>query len=347
MSDASANPSCESPKYTVASPTASPAPLPVPPPPQDEISIEVDEDESYLLTPDEAAPARTPREISPISAYNILQAFGDEHNEDPSKELRELAEDAARAVVNRVKAHDRQVEDLQAEIGRLRTQNQPHLVEDLRTEITRLRNQLVPTPVTRQRAPPPSGFLHNEGRLPQFIIPHCGYRAEARYVRVCPTDATMAQGTMGGAQDPVYALPLHATVYRPSFGDDAYPAEPLPEWFRNLMHAVDPHFRTLLQGSRTLEDWGLTADIARYRATSERIRDLHAAEEGIASSLASCRESRELIAFRLGSARAAERLNRFRYLADDEVPTVQRNDPPLPQEAQRRSSGRARGRARG
>jgi hypothetical protein len=68
------------------------------------------------------------------------------------------------------------------------------------------------------------------------------------------------------------------------------------------MHATEPCFRTLLQGARILEDWGVTADIARYRATSERLRDLAAAREGIDAALTAQRETLDLVAFRLGSA---------------------------------------------
>jgi hypothetical protein len=91
---------------------------------------------------------------------------------------------------------------------------------------------------------------------------------------------------MGRPQDPVYCLSLYATIYRTPVDDDSYPQEPLPEWFRDLMHATEPSFRILLQGARVLEDWGVTADIARYRATSERLRDLAAAKEGINAALA-------------------------------------------------------------
>jgi hypothetical protein len=111
---------------------------------------------------------------------------------------------------------------------------------------------------------------------------------------------------MGRPQDPVYSLPLYATVFRAPLDNDLYPQEPLPEWFQDLMHATEPHFCTLLQGSRILEDWGITADLARYRATSEWLRDLAAAQEGITAALTSNRESLDLIAYRLGSARAAE-----------------------------------------
>jgi hypothetical protein len=130
---------------------------------------------------------------------------------------------------------------------------------------------------------------------------------------------------MGRPQDLVYSLPLYATTYRTPVDDDSYPQEPLPEWFRDLMHATEPSFRTLLQEARILEDWGVTADIACYRATSEQLQDLTAAKEGIDAALTAQRETLDLVGFRLGSARAAERLSPYQNLAD-EVASVRHKD---------------------
>jgi hypothetical protein len=149
---------------------------------------------------------------------------------------------------------------------------------------------------------------------------------------------------MGRPQDPVYSLPLYATTYRTPVDDNLYPQKPLPEWFRDLMHATEPCFCTLLQGAQILEDWGVTADIACYRATSERLRDLAAAREGINAALTTQRETLNLVAFRLGLARAAEQLSRYQNLAD-EVASVQHKDH-TPVRAHGHRAGRARGWAR-
>jgi hypothetical protein len=149
---------------------------------------------------------------------------------------------------------------------------------------------------------------------------------------------------MGRPQDPLYSLPLYATIYQTPVDDDAYPQEPLPEWFRDLMHATEPCFRTLLQGAWILEDWGVTADIARYRATLERLRDLAAAKEGINAALTSQQETLDLVAFLLESPRAAERLSRYQNLAD-KVASVRHEDH-TPVRAHGHQAGRARGRAR-
>jgi len=345
MSDASANPSCESP----ASPSTSVAPLPVPPRPQEEISIEVDEDELYLVrspttTANEVEDIQIPDRLSPASTLAILQNLDEQAPGDPTHLLRRLAEVAASTLAARTRAHVQEIEDYREELRRARAGPQSSLVDSLRAEIARLRVPPAPNPVDAT-PPVPRGFIHNEGRVPHFAIPHQGRHAQARYIRVCPSDPTTVQGTMGRPQDPIYCLPLYATVHRTPVDDDTYPQEPLPEWFRDLMHATEPHFRVLLQGARILEDWGLTADIARYRATSERLRDLASAREGIDAALATQRETLDLVAFRLGSARAADRLGRYRNLAD-EVASVRHEDH-TPVRAHVHRIGRARGRARG
>ena len=78
----------------------------------------------------------------------------------------------------------------------------------------------------------------------------------------------------------------------------------------------NPHYRSLIQESRLLEDWGLTADIARYCATHEQIHNLQRVQEGIEDSLTGLQESLDLITCRLGAARAADRLAHFQNLAD-------------------------------
>ena len=126
--------------------------------------------------------------ISPQSALAILQAFGTGGSAD---NLREVAQITARTLFQRTQAYE-------ATIG--------HLQDD----IALMRARTAATPVTPRTAPRPQGFLPNNGRLPHFYIPHLGHRALARFVRKCPADPTMAEGTMGGTGAETYAYPLEA-----------------------------------------------------------------------------------------------------------------------------------------
>jgi hypothetical protein len=308
MSDASVNPSNESPRQSppphIASPTRSLSPLPIPFP-HAKIAIDVDTDENYPTTPPDRRPSsQVYAPLSPCSALAVLQAFG---TGGDVENLRRVAQITTSLLTTRTAAYEARIATLQAENDQLRTRT-------------------APTPIRHRTSVCPQGFLPNGRRLLHFYVPYNGHRAPARYIRASPGDASSAEGTMGEPGSKVYAFELYATEYPPpSEEDERPPPEPLPEWFRDLCHATFPHYRALLDGSRGLEDWGLTADIARYRTTSERIRDLYAAQEGIEASLTGLRESLDLVAFRLGSARAGERLGRYRNLVDV-IPSSQHNN---------------------
>ena len=128
----------------------------------------------------------------------------------------------------------------------------------------------------------------------------------------------MAEGTMGGTSAKTYAYPLKALPPYNASGDggENRAREPLPLWLLDLLQGSETTFRLVLHASQATRDWGLPADIARYRSTTDRINELYAAHEGILDSLASCRESLDLIAGRLGGAKAPSRLAHLQYIAD-------------------------------
>ena len=247
------------------------------------MEIEVDAEVEYRVSSPEP-PA------SPHSALTIVQAFGKEG----------LADDVAQRLAGT--AVDKMLK---------RAADQEDTITKLRNEVLHLRARHAPTPVIQLTIACPQGFIRNTGTL-SFSVPHRGGRARARFIRVSPDDPSYAEGTMGEPDSEVYLTPLYAAPR----DDDDLLVEPLPDWFRTLVHSGNPHYRSLIQGSHLLEDWGLTADIARYRATHERIHDLQRAQEGIEDSLARLRESLDLIACRLGAAHAADRLACFQNLAD-------------------------------
>ena len=295
MSDYSHNASNESPASINLD-----LPLPIPPP---QVSIDVDPDLSYHVSTPSPTTSPTLAEsilpegrISPQSALTILQAFGTGGSAD---NLREVAQITARTLFQRTQAYE-------ATIGRLQD------------DIAVMRARVAATPVTPRTNPRPNGFLPNNGRLPAFYIPHLGHRAVARFIRKCPADPTMAEGTMGGTGAEVYAYPLEA---RPPYdasedGEENRAGEPLPEWLLDLLRGSETTFRLVLQASQSTGDWGLPADVARYRATINRVNELHTAREGILDSLNSCWESLDLIAGRLGRAKAPSRLGHLQYIAD-------------------------------
>ena len=274
--------------------------LPVPPP---QVSINVDPDLEYHVSSPSPTPSPTLVEsvlpegrISPQSALAILQAFGTGGSAD---NLREVAQITARTLFQRTQAYEVTIQRLQG-------------------DVTLLRARTAATPVTPRANPRPNGFLPKNGRLPHIYVPHLGHRAVARFIRKCPSDPTMAEGTMGGTGAEVYAYPLEA---RPSYdasgdGGENRSSEPLPEWLLDLLRGSETTFQLVLRASHSTGDWGLPADIARFRATVNRVNELHATREGILDSLNSCWESLDLIAGRLGGAKVPSRLAHLRYIGD-------------------------------
>jgi hypothetical protein len=278
------------------------------------IPIDVDQEEAYPLPPTPGS--STQQAHPPLTLDQVVAALGDV---SPKSGLRLLQTGDAKAIPHLKpiaaaieRGLDNRTEALQAEVARLKEEKAV-----LHASNRRLRDLAVPTPLRHESAPRPEGFINNANRYPHFVLPHNGHRARARYVRVCPTDSTIAEATMG-ENDDVFSFPVHATPYQPlDVDEDEGPPEPLPEWFDSLLRGDGAHFRTLAQGAEDhLADWGVSADIARHRATTQRITDLLGAREGINAALAAQRERLDLIAFRLAAARAPKRLAEYEALAN-------------------------------
>jgi hypothetical protein len=99
-------------------------------------------------------------------------------------------------------------------------------------------------------------------------------------------------------------------------GEENFPHEPLPEWFRDLLGGTDNIFALFIDRGKKLTDWGVAADMARYRANTERICMLYTTCESIDGSIDTCRGNLNLAAACLADAHAADHLPAFCTLAD-------------------------------
>jgi hypothetical protein len=298
---------------------------PEPPLPFAQVEIDVDSEHDHPVSPgpDADLPVYVDEALDPRSAVSIMGAFVAGPNRGTLREV-------ARVTNQTLTQH---------------AETQQEEVDNLRNEIQRLRSQIAPTPQTGRTTFFPRGFAPNNGRYPHFHIPHQGNRARARYIRVCPTDPSIVEGTMGGTSGEIYSTPIYAQPYDRYGATEGnenadVPAEAMPEWFRDLLHGSPAAFATLLHGSRALNDWGITADIARYRSYGERVSDLYRARESIDASISGLRDNMDLASFRLGTAQASNRLPRFQNLAN-----VNRGGSDDPYEERTRQPKRARGRA--
>jgi hypothetical protein len=222
---------------------------------------------------------------SPRSARNVLLGpLGDIMGADT---LRGLARTLADTCIQREDNYLAQLDQLREELAIARSQ--PYT------------DPILP-PVNNQT---PEGFRENLGLLPHFTIPtRAGRDMQARYVRLVETLPPKAAGTMGGPDDPIYHLDLHAQSHL----EPHQPATPLAGWFLEAIKARASLFTTVMEEARRLDDWGLVAEIARYNETDARIvqgenqmRALNAQVEGLY-------DARQQTRYRLERARAADRL---------------------------------------
>src|SRR5882672_2734100 len=149
--------------------------------------------------------------ISPRSVANILQG----HTDIPTGDLRSIIMGLVSAIDARNEGHRIQVRDLEDQVAGL---IQKHYLQ----------------PIDPDNIPP--GFIENDGRVPQFLIPvHDDLELPATYV--CPLDTlnyTKAAGITGklGPDEQEYIKEIFATP-----GDTSLPVSPAPTWFLRAIQA--------------------------------------------------------------------------------------------------------------
>jgi hypothetical protein len=160
----------------------------------------------------------------------------------------------------------------------------------------------------------PDGFIENRGRLPHFRIPVAnGYPdMQARFIRQCPGNPSCAEGTMGGLGDLTYIMEVTAQGrYNPE-------EEPIPlsEWFTNLLVPGGRNFAHVIKEARKIDDWGLTADLARHRAYADQIAAHDAALHSLESARLAAVDKLAATTARLALAKADQRLATLRAFTD-------------------------------
>src|SRR6266436_2408746 len=113
---------------------------------------------------------------------------------------------------------------------------------------------------------PPDGYVEN-GRLTTFTIP-CGngLSSPAKWVK------KLDDGRVAGylAEDSPHDLPHICEVYAsPKYTAD--PAEPLPHWIHETLQGLAPGYAAFLDAVKATDDWGLEADVMRFRALDEHV----------------------------------------------------------------------------
>ena len=95
----------------------------------------------------------------------------------------------------------------------------------------------------------------------------------------------------------------------------AEPVEPLPPWFKTILLGPSPMYHNFAQAAGELEDWGIKADIQRYRNTDALLVEANnkvAKWEACATAFA---HARQLCKSRLEAVHAPYQLGAFENLS--------------------------------
>src|SRR6266403_1363610 len=148
---------------------------------------------------------------------------------------------------------------------------------------------------------PPKGYVEN-GRLTTFTIP-CGggLSNPAKWVK------KLDDGRVAGytAEDGPHDLPHVCEIYAsPKYTAD--PAEPLPHWIHETLQGSAPAYTAFLDAVKATDDWGLEADVMRFRTLDERVLAYKAQLDRTHGELKSTIITRDQCRGRLECARLAE-----------------------------------------
>src|SRR6266446_253571 len=264
MLDISCNDSAESPSSSVyggpTSPTLIDTPLEEFPPPQPGAFL------SHPRVPRLVTPApRAPVPAGPATATNHLLALGQMSPQSVHSTIasHDLPADTYRSIINGLvvtsEAHThRYHQDLASQEA-----DHKKKLDDCEETIEFLEAHL--TGYIDTFSQPPDRYVEN-GRLTTFTIP-CGggLSNPAKWVK------KLNDGRVAGysAQDGPLDLPHMCEIYAsPKYTAD--PAEPLPHWIHETLQGSAPAYTAFLDAVKATDDWGLEADIMRFRALDER-----------------------------------------------------------------------------
>lgn len=167
---------------------------------------------------------------------------------------------------------------------------------------------------------PPAGYITNNNHLPSLTVPIGNGRSRpARFIQ------KMADGKVSMIaehDDGIPLVPHIADVYATPKYDSTSPFEPMPAWFRQLLVGPAATYHIVVDAAGHLRDWGIEADIGRFRSLHEQfvkhsaeINVLQAQINVLQAQIESVKCAMVIVQSRLEGARAHKELGHFEGLA--------------------------------
>src|SRR6266478_6234141 len=151
---------------------------------------------------------------------------------------------------------------------------------------------------------PPEGYVEN-GRLTTFTIP-CGggLSNPAKWVKKLDDGRVAGYSTEDGPHDLPHVCKIYASAKY-----TADPAEPLPHWIHETLQGSATGYAAFLDAVRAMDDWGLKADVMRFRTLNECVMAYKAQLDRTHSELKSTIIARDQCRGRLECTRLAEQVS--------------------------------------
>jgi len=243
----------------------------------------------YSVNASAESPGSRPN--SPPSCYSpcgVENIFTSNVDIDPTT-LREIATGLVQTVKNREEVHR-------------------FAILAFKDKIKRLESTIEGYAETYERAP--DGYVRNT-MYPDLKIPLGeGIYAEAYWVTPAHDGYVQAYRQEQGPLDMPYSLPIYARAIYSS-----EPVEPLPAWFHQLLVGAPAVYANLTKAAHRLDDWGISADISRYRKLDDDLSCINAELKRLEAEARAIRIGKTICEGRLELARAAKQLGHMECLA--------------------------------
>src|SRR5712672_2805055 len=227
---------------------------------------------------------------APLSPNTVLATLA-AHDKVPTKSLREIISGLVATIKLRELAWEADCTAMRARINhaedRLEAAMEGHKDEDFNFN----------------KASVPPNFIRNNNHVASFQIPIGeGLSLPAEFIKRDEDNKTKVWGVTGrfGKGEPVYA---HEIFARP-VEDPSFPAEPMHPWFLRLLQGSTSSYAHLREAADQLGDWGLAADIARFRQCEDQLRELNATIHSLRAEANLTETLQDTCRIRLGAANA-------------------------------------------
>ena len=243
---------------------------------------------SISLPPSPAGALLT--DATPLSPRSVLAAL-DAHPDVSAQQLRQLIHGLALTIQTRASQHASQV-------------------AGLKNIITNLEENL--GQVAECWDSPPEGYVRNDDLVPGFDILQDGNLVRARFVRLHTGDPTCVHGLTGNEKPgegpyskPVYATPMCSLV-----------PVALPSWFHHMLIGHSARFEKLRNAALLTNNFGVIADVSRFRQDHDVLRQLVQEQEMLSAELELVRERLGLTHGRLEAANAPNLVGQLEWEED-------------------------------